>query len=484
MRRWTTALPRSREAATPAAQPWVEALALGVPLLVLTALSLYQLGALSLWRDEVASVVFANAPLGDLLTVVGRDRETADLANMATYYLILHFWLAIGESETWIRLPSVVFGVAAVVPTYLIARRLGGWITGALAAAIFVLIPYVIHYNQEARGYSLAMLVSGVLTWLVLVGVERRERVWPWLAYGLVASLGIYVHFFVALVVLTHGAWVLITRRIPRWPAALSASAPIALAVAPIPFVVLEHGGEQEWIPPLSGAVAATNLTALAGGALPLLAAAVLVGGALVVRNADARVWLIAGCVLAPVFGAAAISLVKPMFVARYLIVVLPSLAVIVACGVLAVPRRAPQAGVATALLVLLALAVPQAYADRHQQDWRALGEWMASRTEPGDRMIAGNARRSVQYYLGRAGAETIPAPTRTRVVLEEGAVHRVWVTLTGTVGANDVTERLSGAFAVAEDRLFGARLRIVLLTPADDAAAVGAGSWGGDRRG
>ena len=142
-------------------------------MVALLLLGLWQLGGLCLWRDEVASVVFAKGSLGDLLTVIGRDRDAVGLANMATYYLLLHFWLLVGETEARIRLLSVLFGVASVVPVYFIARRLGGWLAAAVAAGIFALIPYVIHYSQEARGYSLAMLIGGALTWLVLIGVER-----------------------------------------------------------------------------------------------------------------------------------------------------------------------------------------------------------------------------------------------------------------------------------------------------------------------
>ena len=53
---------------------------------------------------------------------------------MATYHLLLHFWLIVGESEARVRLLSVLFGVASVVPVYFIARRLGGWLAAALAA--------------------------------------------------------------------------------------------------------------------------------------------------------------------------------------------------------------------------------------------------------------------------------------------------------------------------------------------------------------
>src|SRR5688500_17304377 len=113
-----------------------EVLALGLPMLLLAALSLYQLGTLSLWRDEVASVVFAKGSLGELLTIVGRDRQAVGLANMATYYLLLHFWLSLGEVEGTIRLLSVIFGVATVVPVHAVARRLLGWIGAMLATGI------------------------------------------------------------------------------------------------------------------------------------------------------------------------------------------------------------------------------------------------------------------------------------------------------------------------------------------------------------
>ena len=43
----------------------------------------------------------------------------------------------VGETEARIRLLSVLFGVASVVPVYFIARRLGGWLAAGLAAGIF-----------------------------------------------------------------------------------------------------------------------------------------------------------------------------------------------------------------------------------------------------------------------------------------------------------------------------------------------------------
>ena len=103
-----------------------------------------------------------------------------------------------------------------------------------------------------------------------------------------------------ALVVAAHGLWVLATRQLPAWPAALAALVPIVLAAAPIPFIVAEFGGEQEWIPPLSGPVAARALVGLAGSAPLLLAMSALLGYGLAARGSDRRAWLLVASVLLP----------------------------------------------------------------------------------------------------------------------------------------------------------------------------------------
>lgn len=470
MRHWATVPADSAAAADREAPPpppaWVEALALGIPLIVLAGLSLYQLGTLSLWRDEVVSVAFASAPVAELLAIVGRQRDQADLANMAVYYLLLHFWLGVGHDEGWVRLLSVIFGVASLVPVYLIARRLAGWAAAGLAAAIYALLPVVVHFNQEARPYSLSALVAGLLTLLVLRGVDGRT-IGPWLAYGVVGAVGLYIHPFLAFVIAAHGAWLLVSRYWPGWRRATAAAVPLAIGAAPMPWVLLENAGAQEWIPELSGPVARTALVDLAGSAPLLLAMSVILAYGLVTRPSDRRAWLLIASVVLPIAGAAAVSLVKPMFIGRYFIVVLPPMAVFLAWTITGIRPRALAAGVALGLAALLVVTVPSAYRDVYGQDWRAAGAWVAAQAAPGDVMIAGSGRRSLSYYVNAAGAEP-PHSTRVALVMDDPAVKRIWVAVLGDQTASslaDVPKRLSGAFEVAEQRPFGTYLSILLLT-------------------
>lgn len=443
---------------------WHEAVALTLLLVAMAVLALRELGDLSLWRDEVASVVFAKGSLGDLLNLVDRNRDSVGLANMATYYLLLHFWLALGESEAQIRLLSVIFGVASVVPVYFIGRRLAGWMAGALAAGIYVLIPYAIHYSQEARGYSMATLAAGLLTWLVLIGVDRR-RAWPWLAYGLVAAVGLYVHFFIGLVVAAHGAWLLATRQVPPLMGALAAVVPILLALVPIPFIISEFGGTQEWIPPLTWELLGRELPALAGSQPLLLAFTVLGAVAIGLNRRDPRIWLLVACVVLPIVGAALVSLIKPIFIGRYLVVVLPHVALLAAAGIMVIHRPVVRVGATAAMAALLLFALPAAYADVRQQDWRGAGAWIAAAAQPGDQIVAaGPGRRSILYYLDRAGHEPLPT-SKVGTAIEDDVAQRIWVPIDETAADTSARSRLEQSFGVIQEREFGDSLTVLLMT-------------------
>lgn len=462
-----TSEPRVRSLASALSRVrWVEVVGLGAPVFLLAVLALQQLGASSFWRDEVASVVFAKASVDELLTLVGRDREKVGLVNMATYYLILHFWLVIGETEARIRLFSVLAGVLAVVPVYFVARRIAGWLAGALAAVCFALLPFTIHYSQEARGYSLAMLVAGGLTWLVLIGVERRS-LWPWLTYGIVATLGLYVHFFVALVIGAHGLWLLATRQVPGWRASLVALVPMVAGVIPIPFAIGEYGGGHRWIGGVTLHQVTTTVTGLVGS--PWVALAALGLGALAVfaQRTDRRLWLLVGAALLPIVITVILSMVKPLLVPRYLVVSLPAIAVLVGCGLVAL--RAQWRVVAiVALGAAMLVNVPRAYADIRQQDWRGAARWILRDAVDGDRMIVrGWGRRPLDYYLGRYRAGgPLPRQTSAAGAVQNRAIERVWLVVTGDFSGAlpPLPPALDEAYDVVEHRSFLAKVTVVLL--------------------
>jgi mannosyltransferase len=427
------------------------------------------LGARSFWLDEVASVVFSKHSASELVTIIGRDRDKVGVPNMATYYLGLHFWLKLGETEALVRVPSVIAGAASVIPVYLTARRMGGMLAGGAAAFVFALHPFVIRYSQEARGYSLAMLVVATLTLLLLVAVERRAQWGWWLAYGVVAALGLYVHFFVALTLAAHGGWVLASRNLPPWRSILVGAAPLAIALIPIPFIVQRYGGGYGWIGSITPLGMWNALSDLGGGALLALLSLAIIGVAAWLWRRDARMWLVLATFAVPILLTVGVSFVKPLLLARYLVISLPPLAVLIG---LAVGRLRPwptQAAVAAVLAATLVLALPSAYTDIHGQDWRSLGAWMAPQVERDDRILMrGWGRRSVDYYLQRAGQRRLPYGISRRAALAREPRSRIWViTKVGPRLAEDTTvSLLSDRYEITEVRTFGTKVVAFLLTP------------------
>jgi len=129
---------------------------------------------LSLWRDEATSVWFARLPLRTLLTSLCDPHPPG-------YYLILKTWQVGGESEFWLRLPSLLAAILAVPLTYRLGRESFGHRTGWLAALLLALHPLQSWYAGEVRMYAMAQVLSllvALLGWHLLSESARRPRLW------------------------------------------------------------------------------------------------------------------------------------------------------------------------------------------------------------------------------------------------------------------------------------------------------------------
>jgi putative copper export protein len=134
-----------------------------------------------------------------------------------------------------------LFGVATIPVVYLIARRMAGGAAGAAAAALAAVNPALIWYSQEARSYSLLVLLSalGFLFFLrARDGYARRDLFW-WAALSVLATA---THYFGAMpaaieaALLLVGAAVIALAAVPAFAgtrgwAAVAIGAVIVLAV-------------------------------------------------------------------------------------------------------------------------------------------------------------------------------------------------------------------------------------------------------------
>src|SRR5215204_1467632 len=163
-------------------------------------LRFYGLGFQSLWSDELASWDISNRET--ISQVIGGVRSDD---HPPLYFLILRFaqWI-FGDSEWALRLPSAFAGWLCIPAIYLLGKRLYSEREGIVAALFLAVFWAPIYFSQEARVYSMLILLS-ILTsyfwWSVMLGLSyRRELPTRESAlYVVCAVLCAYVHYFALL---------------------------------------------------------------------------------------------------------------------------------------------------------------------------------------------------------------------------------------------------------------------------------------------
>jgi mannosyltransferase len=313
----------------------------GAAAAVAIVLGLYRLDYQPIWLDEFVAINVGQAELERFV-----HRITTDQSYTALYYLLLRGWLSLGDSAWVARLPSVLFAAASVVAVFFLARRLFGRLdVAALAALLTATNGFVIRYAQEARAYSLAMLLATVAT-LALIWALERDSWRRWLVYGATAALAIYGHLFAGFVVAVHALVTAGRRRLTR--RAIGGFAVAALLVVPLAIsqALYRHG--FSWIEEPSWRSLPRIVHMLAGGPadaerlpvnLVVFGAAAALGLGFGLRQPDRwRAVLLLGWVLVPLVAAFAGSLVvQPMIVARYFLISTPPLMILAAYGALGV---------------------------------------------------------------------------------------------------------------------------------------------------
>jgi mannosyltransferase len=395
-----------------------------------TALGILQLGTESLWLDESSSVAIASRAPAELWNHVTRVE-----LNGSIYYLLLHEWMSLfGQSEAAIRGLSVIFSVAAVPFVYLTGRMLFDRRIAFAATLILVTSAFIVSYEQEARAYALALFLTSLATFLFAWGL-RRPTWLAWLLYVAVAALSLYAHFYAAFVLAAHAISLLfIDRRTTRWrPILISFGLIGILALPVVRFALLVENAacRTAWVPPVDPGRLGVVLWELVGGNEWLLAAigvAILVGLATVVLrrlDRDAR-WPVVFALLlvgVPLALSLIISVVRPLLATRYLIVVVPGLAYLVAYGLYGLRWRQLGAVALVGVIALSSWSLASYYLEPRKADFRDVAQVVTTVSDSSDAAIVyqryGEPSHLLTYYLDQMAAPAsrpavveLPVPT------------------------------------------------------------------------
>ncbi len=410
------------------------------------AVRLYRLNYQSLWFDESLSMALASVPLR-----ISIEATLAEgLQHLPLYYLLLRMFVWIGRSEMVLRLPSAFCGVLAIPLIYQVGRCCLGQGPGLFAALLLAVNPYHVWFSQEARMYSLLMLstLGSLYFFLRLLNENRRSL---WLGFIVFHAIGYCTLYFALFIPLIEFAFILCTWRVNyailrRWTLGQFVA---ALTLSPWMGIVFLSGYRNfgvgwiprpQWYAPLQTlwnfSIGYTEvITPLVAVSLFVFWLAFVCGLVSVAAGQTPARLLLGLWVGLPIVTTILMSLRRPFYVDRYLIICLPSFLILVARGALHPRPRLVRLGWALALLVAASIGLSRVYFDAEyytKEDWRAAAQYITQHEQPGDVIalrLAASALPFSYYYQGQLDRVAITSLGTTRAIENIAAGHqRLWL--------------------------------------------------------
>jgi len=183
------------------AHPKIDVAFLALALITFAAITLFNVTNASIWFDEAFSSYLVQFSFFDIA------RYTATDVHPPLYYWALKAWtMLFGTGEFGLRSMSIFFAAATIAVTFLLTRKMFGRKVALVSLLFLALSPMIVRYSDEARMYTMAAFIVMSATYLLLKAVESKQRRW-WVFYGILVGLGMWTHYFTALIWLAHWAW-------------------------------------------------------------------------------------------------------------------------------------------------------------------------------------------------------------------------------------------------------------------------------------
>ena len=253
----------------------VLAIALGL------VLRFWNLDLKPLWLDETITLLFSLGrnyndiprevllPLTQLLQTLTWQPQSCgaiaqNISQQSThpplFFCLMHQWMGYLQgsehSLRWqVRSLSALFGTGAIAIMYILNRVAFSHRAGLWAAGLMAVSPFAVYLSQEARHYTLPMLIiAASLIPLVQIcsATFAKQKLLPWLAWIGLNSLGFYIHYFCVLSFAAQVvtlAVIFLQKRRSIVAVVLSSSA-VILSILPWFPVLLDHTQrpETDWL--------------------------------------------------------------------------------------------------------------------------------------------------------------------------------------------------------------------------------------------
>ena len=471
--------------------------ALAVILVVAAVLRLYNLGADSLWDNEILSLQRAKTPLSDVVEVL-RAGTHPPLYSQG----VLRPLFVVGQNEFVQRFPSAVFGVLAVAGVYVLGRRVFDVRVGLLASALLAVLPLHVYYSREGRMYALLALL--VTAWIAsLLYARRKNTIGAWIVYAVLGASILYTHYYagltIAAVILVTGAAVLTGAVGPsvrrRWLAATGVIGVLFLPWLPSFLYQFENsssnipGRQPGDLPDIvsqffTAFVAVSSpVRAIILGSLAVLAALLVLAAARMAQRAEHDLFpllVMVAAVVGTIVLAVLVSVVEPILFVRYFAGILPiGCILLAAAAVRGRPRVLGWAAFGALAAVSVACVIP-VVTDSWRPDFGAVTETVgAESSDDAIMLVIGNnqndlALSGLDHYIGdRVPIQVVDTSVGDSAVPDaiaaQGADSDIWLLQPGSTPTLAVPEGFVATVDETYDTRFFERrfrMRLTLLEP------------------
>lgn len=392
-------------------------------LMLAFGLRVYQLDDQSVWFDEAARLIIARADLARILKDTGGDTLPP------FYHLTLHFWQYLGSSDFWLRLPSVFASTLTVAVIYILSIELLNVKTAFLAALIMAIMPYQVFHAQQANLYSFLLLFGALQILFFWLAINNNRLIW-WLGYGLSTIIGMYIHYFAVLVILTLHLWLLIKSIYLRgkahqniWRTLIVSNLVLILFLLPLTYYLVQGSeavSSNFWltkpslVAPLSTIHLFTVSYSIPPSIVPIIFGLTIGLFALVSfeltyeykRNREVRPVLLLLVLLAffPMILVLGISQIVPIYLDRTLIISTPAYCIFLARGLAATRWKSPVRyfGILVGTVFFVSLIGYYFVGEFAKPNYRQTAELVSNQIKPEDAIVHTSNGSYIPFLLYR----------------------------------------------------------------------------------
>lgn len=217
--------------------------------LLAAILRFWNLGQLDLSHDELSALYRTQF---DTFQELINQAVRVD-GHPALVQVFLYFWAPwFNYQEFWLKLPSLILGLASLYLVYAASLKLKRKQSGLLAVLIMSLSSFFLYYHQVARPYAYGSFFVALAAYAYINWFFHKPKLKYLLLFGISASLAAYTHYLALLSVFIIGVGALI-RSWPKPKAWLLTG--IAVLVSFLPHLgifwdQLQLGGIGAWLSP------------------------------------------------------------------------------------------------------------------------------------------------------------------------------------------------------------------------------------------